>query len=437
MSQLKKTALLLADLLTLYLALVLTVLLRYGNEEFGGRFKAHFLPFSVIFFLWALVFYLADLYRQSTLRNRGIFFTRLAQTMFAAVIVSIVLFYLFGAFFELTPKTNLFILSAVFFFLEYLWRSAMFKVLRAGNAGVIIVGDSPLVAETARFINENPDAGYRIVLWEKNGGAVANGKLKEAVKNSGASLIVIQPKTEGAQAAVSAAYRAMSLGVNIMGFPDFYELIFEKVPLSEVDEEWFVENIKTRRPIYETAKELTDVVFSFVLLLVLLPISAIVGAMVALTSRGPIIHKQKRVGRNGHVFVLYKFRSMYNNHNGPAWTEKNDERITPVGRVIRFTHLDEIPQLVNIIRGDIAFVGPRPENTELREKYKNLPYYEIREIVRPGLSGWAQLNYRPSASVEEAYKKLLYDIYYVKNRSFVLDVLIVLRTTKHFFLSHE
>ena len=114
--------------------------------------------------------------------------------------------------------------------------------------------------------------------------------------------------------------------------------------------------------------------------------------------------------------------------SGPLWTTKADKRLTLIGKFLRYTHLDEIPQLYNILQGDISFIGPRPERRELVELYKQLPYYEIRHIIKPGLTGWAQLNYKPSASLEEAKEKLQYDIYYIKNRSLVLDVLIILKT---------
>ena len=124
------------------------------------------------------------------------------------------------------------------------------------------------------------------------------------------------------------------------------------------------------------------------------------------------------------------------NINGPLATEKNDSRIFPIGKILRYTHLDELPQLFNILKGDIFFIGPRPESSELVEIYKKLPYYEIRHIIKPGLTGWAQVNYKPSASLEEAFEKLQYDIYYIKNRSLILDLLILIKTIRYIFISH-
>ncbi|MFA4827508.1 MAG: sugar transferase, partial [Candidatus Shapirobacteria bacterium] len=177
-------------------------------------------------------------------------------------------------------------------------------------------------------------------------------------------------------------------------------------------------------------------ILSLVLFSVILPISLIIFLLIKLTSKGPAIYKQIRTGKKENEFILYKFRTMYLDaeKHGPQWSRENDARITPVGKILRYTHLDELPQLINIIKGDISFVGPRPERPEfvaiLKEK---IPYYEIRHLVEPGVTGWAQINYRYGSSIEDAYEKLQYDIYYLKNRSFVLDFLIVLKTIKSVF----
>ena len=127
---------------------------------------------------------------------------------------------------------------------------------------------------------------------------------------------------------------------------------------------------------------------------------------------------------------------MKTGEKGPLWTEEKDKRLTFIGKILRYTHLDELPQLFNILKGNISFIGPRPERSELAEMYSSLPHYEIRHIIKPGLTGWAQVNYKPSASLEEAHEKLQYDIYYIKNRSLFLDFLIILKTIKYIFISH-
>ena len=162
----------------------------------------------------------------------------------------------------------------------------------------------------------------------------------------------------------------------------------------------------------------------------------LIAVLIRLSSKGPVIYTQDRTGKNGKKFTIYKFRTMRTNTGGPAWTEKNDSRITKVGALLRYTHLDELPQIINILKNDISFVGPRPESTELSAQYEKFPYYDIRHVIKPGLTGWAQVCFRPSASFEEAYEKLCYDVYYIKNRSLFLDFLIFVRTVKYLFTSY-
>jgi lipopolysaccharide/colanic/teichoic acid biosynthesis glycosyltransferase len=180
---------------------------------------------------------------------------------------------------------------------------------------------------------------------------------------------------------------------------------------------------------------MADFLFGVIFFVIFSPIMFLNACLIKLTSPGPILYSQKRMGQNGRSFILHKFRTMRQEEGGALWTTENDHRITFVGKILRASHLDELPQLWNIIRGDISFIGPRAERLELAEYYSQLPYYEIRHIIKPGFTGWAQVNYRPSASLEEALEKLKYDIYYIKNRSLLLDLLIIIRTIRLFFSS--
>lgn len=437
MSSIKKVALVISDALVLFLSLSLTLIIRYRGENFPLYFKTHIGPFSIIFVLWLLVFYIADLYKHSAFRSRGSIFTSLLTSVFVASVSSIVVFYVFSGVFELTPKTNLAIFSAVFLALDYFFRSALFGLFRSGATNIVILGDSPLIKETVSQLEDNPQAGYKMIRWFGNFGEESLPTLREIIEAGRAELVVVQPKLIADQKAIGALYDLLPYGANLVNFSDFYEMIFEKVPLEEVEEGWFVEHVAPRHPIYDRAKRLVDISFAFLGGLILLPFSILIALAIKLSSRGPAIYKQERRGRGNRNFLLYKFRSMTDGHSGPLWTEAKDSRVTAVGKLIRFTHLDEIPQLWNVLRGDISIVGPRPERIELAEKYSELPYYEIRHVISPGLTGWAQTHFRPSSSVSEAWEKLRYDIYYVKNRSFVFDLLITLKTIKYFFANHE
>jgi lipopolysaccharide/colanic/teichoic acid biosynthesis glycosyltransferase len=176
---------------------------------------------------------------------------------------------------------------------------------------------------------------------------------------------------------------------------------------------------------------------------ILLPIELLIALIVAVTSRGPVLIRQKRVGALGREFTLYKFRSMVAlapdgqaETKGAEWARPGDLRVTPFGRFIRASHLDELPQFWNVIRGDISFVGPRAERPEfVRDLKAKIPFYEVRLLVKPGVTGWAQLNHRADLSLDDVKQKLQYDVYYLKNRSPILDVAIVLKTLKSFFVN--
>jgi len=180
----------------------------------------------------------------------------------------------------------------------------------------------------------------------------------------------------------------------------------------------------------QKVKRLIDFAVSAILLLGTMPVMALSALAIRLDSPGPVFFKQERVGKNGLVFVLWKFRSMRQNaeENGAVWAEKVDPRVTRVGKWIRLLRIDEIPQLYNVFRGEMSLIGPRPERPEfIQELEKQIPYYGIRHSVRPGITGWAQVNYRYGASVEDALH-MEYDLYYIKNRSLLLDFKIILKT---------
>ncbi len=437
MSIAKKIALFVGDIFTLYIALLVTLIIRYGIVSFGERWGAHAGPFTWLFLIWLLVFYLADLYRPQVIRTR----ITLLKTLIVAVLVSTTLstvaLYLFSGLFELTPKTNLFIFTAVFFVLDYFLRYAFLRAFTSRAAGVAFLGESPFSTELSNYLAENPQTGYKVVLSASRVSDRTIDELKGMILSRDVEFIITQPPPAKDFDVLSAVYRLLPLEVNVMNFWDFYELVLEKVPLDELDEGWFLENIATRRPFYDTAKRLLDIIFSAFGIVILSPFLVISGLLVILTSRGPIIFKQKRIGKGGRTFTLYKFRIMVVNHNGSPWTVKNDPRLTPVGKILNFTHLNEFPQLVNVLIGDISFIGPRPESAELAREYQKLPYYEMRHLIKPGISGWAQINYKPSMSLEEAREKLCYDIYYIKNRSMFLDLMIILKTIKYVFTSHR
>lgn len=223
-------------------------------------------------------------------------------------------------------------------------------------------------------------------------------------------------------------------GMSIMEMPTVYEVLTKRVPVEHICDHWllFTDGFYLVSKEYmQKVKRLVDFVLSALLLMGTLPITVLSALAIRFDSPGPLFFKQERVGKNGLVFVLWKFRSMRQDaeQNGAVWAEEIDSRVTRVGKWIRLLRIDEIPQLYNVFRGEMSLIGPRPERPEfIQELEKQIPYYGIRHSVRPGITGWAQVNYRYGASVEDALRKLEYDLYYIKNMSLLLDFKIILKT---------
>jgi exopolysaccharide biosynthesis polyprenyl glycosylphosphotransferase len=227
----------------------------------------------------------------------------------------------------------------------------------------------------------------------------------------------------------------VELGINIQSLTIFYEVIVNKIPVEAIEHDWFLENLSehSKKP-YEVGKRITDVILASIGIILTAPFIPLIALIIKLDSSGPIIFSQIRTGKNGREFLAMKFRSMIHNaeKDGPQWAQKNDSRITRFGTTMRKTRLDEIPQLINVLRGELSIVGPRPERPEfIKMLTQEIPFYQQRLLVKPGLTGWAQLlGPAYGGSVEESLEKVKYDLYYIKHRSLMLDINIILKTVK-------
>ena len=181
-------------------------------------------------------------------------------------------------------------------------------------------------------------------------------------------------------------------------------------------------------------KRIMDVILSFLLIIVTLPLQLFIALLVKITSSGPLFYKQTRTGLFDKPFVIYKYRTMYvdaEKHSGPKWAEHRDPRITRIGRFLRITRFDELPQVFNVLKGEMSIIGPRPERPIFTEMFnKEIPFYHLRHSVRPGITGWAQVSYEYASSIEGTSEKLRYDLYYIKNFSLTLDTVIIFKTVK-------
>lgn len=435
MSKLKTSIILAGDIFIFYGSLVLTLFFRFGEENFYAALARHIVPFSFVLIFWIFIFYLADLYQARVLKDRQELIKSFLPAIIISASVSIIFFYIFGSFLEISPKLNLLFLALFFAFFDYSWRSFLIKKFKGWQINLLILGSSATAEEVSSFLKNNPQAGYRPKIWKKGIEENDFEAFVDFIKNNKIEKIVFSSAAEKEKNLVKIIYKLLPLRIEIMALRDFYAAIFQKIPFEEVDERWFVREIRASHKFYDALKRAAAVIGSPILIILFSPILLIGIILVRISSNGPIFFKQKRRGKGNKPFVLYKLRTMADESGGPLWTEKNDQRITKIGKFLRNTHLDEIPQLFNIFKGDICFVGPRAERVELADLYSSLSYYDIRHIIKPGLTGWAQINYKPSASVKEASEKLSYDIYYIKNRSLGLDILIILRTVKLLFIS--
>lgn len=223
-------------------------------------------------------------------------------------------------------------------------------------------------------------------------------------------------------------------GVSVVDLPTFFERETGRIQLESLNPSWLIFGDGFEQSVFtQTNKRLFDVVVSLLLLPVALPLMAVTALLIYLEDKGPIFYRQERVGQHGRVFELVKFRSMRVDaeREGPQWAKKNDDRTTRVGRVIRKIRVDELPQIFNVLKGDMSFVGPRPERPYfVKQLTECIPFYSCRHSIKPGITGWAQVLYPYGASIEDAVEKLQYDLYYVKNNSLFLDIIILCQTVQ-------
>lgn len=267
-------------------------------------------------------------------------------------------------------------------------------------------------------------------------------QLSEHASELDAELIVIGDKFEEAPLPIDALITCKLSGIQIMDRLTFFEEVRGYVDLQSVKADWivFAEGFKGGSIFERALKRTMDIVTSLVFLIVTVPLFLVCAVAVKLTSKGPILYRQERVGLNGKVFEVLKFRSMTvdaESAGKPQFAAEKDPRVTAVGRILRRTRADEIPQAINVLKGDMSFVGPRPERPYFVDQLsEQLSFYKERHCLKPGITGWAQIRYPYGASFEDSRRKLEYDLYYVKNYSLFLDLLIILQTLRVIILPH-
>lgn len=429
-----KIILLGGDIAVMYLSVILTLIVRHFdfNALYKVNLEAHFITYSFLFIVWLLVLFFFDFYEIPLLKNKIEFFSNLLFFSVIAFLIGGVYFYFQSS---ITPKTVLLINIVILVFLLFLWRLVFLYFLKLirYRGKIIIIGFKPELKEiTAKILAKNKFC----LVSHLPAGQIDFSLLQQIIKTEKPDLVVLAVDFLKENGLAKSIFTNLPLGLNYIDFKQFYEDLFKKVPIDSIDETWFLENFKNRSHVHRISVRLFDVIFAIFGCVITLLFFPFIALGIKLNSPGPIIYKQKRIGKNNKSFYLYKFRTMKQDaeSNGVQWAIKDDSRRTFFGRVLRATHLDEFPQFFNILIGNLSLVGPRPERPEFVERLKaRISFYNTRHVIKPGLTGWAQIKYRYAASDMETKEKLKYDLYYLKHKTLLLNFGIILKTISSTF----
>ncbi len=451
MHRIKQLTLAAGDMLMLCIGLFFALALRtltWPTTTFTAQLSSVWFVFPIAL----LLLFIIGLYDVGRARNSFDFYQKIIISAGFWLVISAVVFYVAEPN-GVTPKTILLIATVTGFGLIALWRFLYNRFLSTtlGTVSVVLAGASPeatkLLQELIHIFAKEPERGYVIkgivvpaamepyetsVPWARS--------LAELVQKTGGrypALVVVDPMYASDQHFLNELYDALSEQVSVIEVVDFYESIFHRIPPSTFSETWFITHLREQQNrMYDRFRILIDycaAVCLFVLFALTYPLVAL---LIKLTSSGPVLFSQERVGRGGKVFVIHKYRTMRALTSsgsaelaGAQYASENDPRITPFGKFLRQTRIDELPQCINMLRGEMGLVGPRPERPEfVATLTSQMPFYPLRHLVKPGLTGWAQLQHSYYGTIEENLFKLQYDLFYIKNRGLLLDVNIILRT---------
>ncbi|MFA5155646.1 MAG: exopolysaccharide biosynthesis polyprenyl glycosylphosphotransferase [Patescibacteria group bacterium] len=433
--RLKQVILLLGDLLGLHLALLATLAIRYPSTLIGHHWLRHWPIFWPVFLIWLLLIYINNLYSLNWRVKSREFLSGSLSVAITSGLLSILYFYL-NANTEITPKTNLAIFSLLFLVWFLLWRRLMQLAIHSPllKENLALIGDNQRAKKLAAELAARPGAGYRIA-WTAAGPADL-AVLPEAVRSQNIHTVVVADDFGDNERISAALFACLAYKISFFNYPDFYELLTGKVPVEAIGPDWFLTNLQEgTKNYFDFFKQLVDYIAAVLILLVSLPAWPLIALLIKLGSRGPVFFRQARLGRHGQSFTVIKFRTMRVENNNLAMTAIDDERVTSFGSFLRRSRLDEVPQTINILLGDMSLIGPRPERPEFAaELARQIPFYATRLLIKPGLTGWDQISGKyHSSSLPDSLEKLQYDLFYLKRRSAYLDVSIALRTIATIF----
>ena len=443
MTRLKQLALLAGDLIILYIGLYFALYFRYLKTP-GQNLHDLLSPMTQLFLLAAIILFIAGLYDISKTKNSWAFYQKIIISALTWTVFGIIYFYI-NPKTAITPKTILLLTAVIGFGLISLWRFFYNKFISTTlKYNIIFAGVTSEVKELINNIQKEPRLGYFVtgVIGEKDSSLsnVFFGKTIAEINtqtNNPANIIVLSPQMTNNLDLLKELYQSLFQQVSIINLSDFYELVMHRIPPFTFSEGWFVANLhEQQKKIYDRFRILTDYVLAGIIGIFFIATIPFIALAIKLNSKGKIFFSQNRVGRQGLIFKVYKYRTMMSlaadgsaETGGPQFAADKDVRITTVGKFLRLTRLDEIPQFINILKGEMSVIGPRPERPEfVIQLTEKMPYYALRHLIKPGLTGWAQIHNAYYGTIEENLQKLEYDLFYIKNRNFTLDVSIILRT---------
>lgn len=427
------------------LAFTVAVFARFGRDadlvlqDEGGIYKI-----ALVAGIYLLSMYYLDLYDSKVLRNRHEVLTRLIQVVGLGGMILAIVYYFYPD--AQLGRSTLVMGLVLAVPLLVLWREIFLRVLNSFQLceKTIIVGHGPLAVALNREIRTRRELGLQVVGYvdASDQGSNLSGlpflgtppDLADVITQHHVMRVIVAMPDRRGKLPIEQLLSLKTKGVVVQDGAELYESIAGRIQLDALRPAWllFSPGFHVSRTLL-AYKRCLAVLVSLICLLISLPLQLIVAIAIKLDSKGPAIYKQKRVGKGGKLFYLFKFRTMVDgaDSNGNRPAEENDERFTRIGRRLRRVRLDELPQLYNILRGDMDFVGPRPFVPEQEEEYaRTIPFYRQRWTVKPGATGWAQVNYGYCATLADNIEKTAYDLYYIKHISIGLDLLIMFQTIK-------
>jgi exopolysaccharide biosynthesis polyprenyl glycosylphosphotransferase len=431
MSNRAKTNLLIfLDLIILFLASMAVSSMHEAGSPHSGNLQKNLLIISMIYPFWMLIFFIEGLYTLKTFQRENLP-TSLVRATSLAMILSLILMSAFpsriGTF---SPKTDLLLIGLSVMGMMYGVRRAFFAFFSQEHLlkKTFLVGSLETLELVKKEADAKPYLGYKIV-------GLSVGGLDDVKLDPSIELIAIERNITKHSHLYRQIFSRLGSGIEVMDMATLAEKVSGKIPIEAIDESWFIEycgHHESRS--YDMIKNIIDRTIASLLLVALLPLALILIPLLLIFHGRPIFFKQVRTGLNNKPFVLYKLRTMVIDaeKNGAQWAKPGDARITPLGKFLRKTRIDELPQLINILKGEMSLVGPRPERPEIIEKQlaPSIPYYNLRHLVKPGVTGWAQVTFRYGFSKEDSKEKLQYDLFYAKNRDGWLDLLVFIKTIK-------